>query len=79
MIDPTLTLPTLDHRRADVGRVVYTINSNRSRLQIIADYAASHDLSARQVDELVRLLPDYTPTARIIPLHPAVRRDKAAG
>ena len=39
--------------------ILYTINSARSRFQIIADYAARHDLSAKQVDELVRQLPDY--------------------
>jgi hypothetical protein len=47
---------------ADVGhlpRKLYTINSNRSRHQIIADYAATHDLTAKQVDELVKQLPDY--------------------
>jgi hypothetical protein len=38
---------------------LYTINSNRSRYQIVADYAARHDLSTKQVDELVRSLPDY--------------------
>lgn len=37
----------------------YGLNSARSRFQIIADYAARHDLSAKQVDELVRQLPDY--------------------
>lgn len=40
-------------------RTLYGLNSNRSRYQIIYDYAASHDLSAKQVDELVRQLPDY--------------------
>jgi hypothetical protein len=45
---------------ADVfPRKLYTINSNRSRYQIIADYAATHDLTAKQVDELVKQLPDY--------------------
>jgi hypothetical protein len=47
---------------ADVGhlpRTLYTINSNRSRYQIISDYVARHDLSAKQADELVRALPDY--------------------
>jgi len=47
---------------ADVGHLpptLYTINSDRSRYQIVADYAARHDLSAKQVDELVRALPDY--------------------
>jgi hypothetical protein len=39
--------------------LLYTINSNRSRYQIVADYAARHDLSTKQVDELVRSLPDY--------------------
>jgi hypothetical protein len=41
------------------GAILYTINSNRSRYQIIADYAAAHDLTATQVDELVKQLPDY--------------------
>jgi hypothetical protein len=40
-------------------RTLYTINSNRSRYQIISDYAARHDLSVKQVDELVRALPNY--------------------
>lgn len=39
--------------------VLYGLNSNRSRYQIIADYAATHDLTAQQVDALVRQLPDY--------------------
>lgn len=46
-------LPEPDHS------TLYTIDSNRSRYQIVADYAARHDLSARQVDALVRQLPDY--------------------
>jgi hypothetical protein len=38
---------------------LYTINSARSRFQIIRDYAARHNLTTEQVDELVRQLPDY--------------------
>lgn len=50
-----------DHARDDLRerRILYTINSDRSRYQIIADYAAEHDLSAKQVEELVKQLPDY--------------------
>jgi hypothetical protein len=38
---------------------LYTINSDRSRFQILCDYAAAHDLSAKQIEELVKQLPDY--------------------
>lgn len=47
---------------ADVGhlpRRLYTIDSNRSRFQIIATYAREHNLTVAQIDELVRQLPDY--------------------
>jgi collagenase-like PrtC family protease len=39
--------------------MLYTINSDRSRFQILCDYAAAHDLSAKQIEELVKQLPDY--------------------
>lgn len=39
--------------------LLYTINSARSRFQIIRDYAERHNLTTQQVDALVRQLPDY--------------------
>lgn len=47
---------------ADVGhlpRLLYGIDSNRPRWQIIADYAREHRLTMAQIDDLVRQLPDY--------------------
>lgn len=51
----------IDHRRSDLRehRVLYGLHSDRSRYQIIATYAREHNLSAKQIDELVRQLPDY--------------------
>jgi hypothetical protein len=51
----------MSHQRTDLRehRILYTINSDRSRFQILCDYAAAHDLSAKQIEELVKQLPDY--------------------
>lgn len=45
--------PEPDHR------TLYTINSDRPRHKIIADYARRHGLTVKQIDALVRALPDY--------------------
>ena len=48
---------------ADVGHprrlVLYTLGSNRSRYQIVRDYARRHNLTVGEIDALVRGLPDY--------------------
>jgi len=41
------------------GNTLYTINSNRSRYQIVRDYARRHNLTVGEIDALVRGLPDY--------------------
>jgi len=56
------TVPTEAPAVADVGhlpRLLYTVNSDRPRWRIIADYAARHNLTVAEVDALVRRLPDY--------------------
>ena len=40
-------------------RLLYTVNSDRPRWRIIADYAARHNLTVAEIDTLVRELPDY--------------------
>ena len=61
MIDPTMF-------RADgepfPGKL-YGIKSDRSRLQIVYDYVAAHDLSARQVRDLVAELPGGSNVVRM--------------
>jgi len=55
MID--LTMFRADHRCGCSPALCPECNPVRSRLAIIRDYAAAHDLSARQVRDLVAELP----------------------
>lgn len=55
MID--LTMFRADHRCEGSRYLCPVCNPVRSRFAIIRDYAAAHDLSARQVAALVETLP----------------------
>lgn len=60
MIDPTMF--RADHRCGCSPYLCSECNPIRSRFAIISDYAAAHDLSARQVRELTEQLPGGLPT-----------------
>jgi hypothetical protein len=47
---------------------LYGLSSDRPRLVILAEYAARHGLTARQVEELTRQLPDYGRSADVVVL-----------
>lgn len=75
----TITFPTLDHRCADVGAedehhcgctpyLCPVCNPRRSLMQAIRDVSATRDMALR-----------FFEPRNVIPLHPAVRRERVAG
>jgi hypothetical protein len=55
--------------------ILYTIDSQRPRHEIIATYARTHNLTVAEIDALVRQLPDYGLRSQLCGALAAVTRE----